>query len=231
MSLRGRFSGLARTREALIPPLSRPSSNWLRRRLGREQGAGARTFEKLIVGLGNPGIQYARSRHNVGFLVLDLLAEKHHLSFSRRRFDALLAEGDLEGARVLLCKPQTFMNLSGKAVGKLSAFYRIPSRDIIVCYDDLDLPLGRIRLKPRGSAGGHHGMESIIAALGHSDFARLRVGIGRPTSKEDVSHVLGRFSEEEEQPARDALTRAAEAVEVWVREGIEKAMNEFNADR
>ncbi len=219
------------TEEAPIPPISRPSSNWLRRHLGREQGAGDLVSHKLIVGLGNPGIRYAQSRHNAGFLVLDLLAEKHHLSFTRRRFDALLAEGEIAGARVLLCKPQTFMNLSGKAVGKVSSFYRIPSHDIIVCYDDLDLPLGRIRLKPRGSAGGHHGMESTIAALGHSDFARLRVGIGRPATKEDISHVLGSFSDEEGQTVQDTIDRAVEALEIWLREGIEKAMNEFNADR
>ncbi len=183
------------------------------------------------MGLGNPGIQYARSRHNVGFMVLDRLADRHHLSFTRRRFDAFLAEGQIDGERVLLAKPQTFMNLSGKAIGKLASFYHIPSHDIIVCYDDLDLPLGRMRLRARGSAGGHHGVESTISSLGHEDFARLRIGIGRPDSREDISHVLGRFDEQEERVMDETIGAACEALEMWVREGIEKTMNEFNAGR
>ncbi len=186
-------------------------------------------MRKLIVGLGNPGVQYAQSRHNVGFLALDRFAESHHLTFSRRRFNALLAEGAIQDQRVLLAKPQTFMNLSGNAVGRLISFYRIPFRDIIVVYDDLDLPLGRMRLRERGSAGGHHGMESIIAAVGHGDFARLRIGIGRPPSREDVEHVLGTFTRAEESMVKEVLARAVEALDVWLIAGLENAMNRFNA--
>ncbi len=183
---------------------------------------------RLIVGLGNPGIKYALNRHNIGFLLLDQFADKHQFSFARRRFNALLAEGSGDGSRLLLAKPQTYMNLSGDAVGKLVSFYRIPIHDIIVCYDDLDLPLGRLRLRARGSAGGHHGMESIIAALGSDDFARLRIGIGRPASREDISHVLGNLTPEEERTLDETLGRAVEALDLWLSEGIEKAMNQYN---
>ncbi len=198
------------------------------RHWGRQPDSNAAPPFKLIVGLGNPGIRYALNRHNVGFILLDRFAEKHQCSFARRRFNALLAEGTVEGQRLLLAKPQTYMNLSGNAVGKLVSFYRIPILDIIICYDDLDLPLGRLRLRARGSAGGHHGMESIIAALGSSDFARLRIGIGRPDSREDISHVLGNFSDEEQRIMDETFTRAGDALELWLREGIEKAMNQYN---
>ena len=174
-------------------------------------------------------MRYARSRHNVGFMTLDRLADAQHLTFSRRRFNALLAEGAIESERILLAKPQTFMNSSGEAVGKLAAFHRVPGHDIMVVYDDLDLPFGRLRLRPKGSAGGHHGMESIIRALGHSDFPRLRLGIGRPETREDINHVLGNFSDEEWTELDEILLRAVEALQVWTRDGIEKAMNEFNS--
>ncbi|MGB8646876.1 MAG: aminoacyl-tRNA hydrolase [Anaerolineae bacterium] len=183
----------------------------------------------MIVGLGNPGIRYALNRHNVGFILLDHYAERHHLGFSRRRFDALIAEGDVQGQqRVLLCKPQSYMNESGIPVGKLASFYRVPSHDIIIVYDDLDLPLGRLRLRPQGSAGGHHGMESIIGALGHSNFARLRIGIGRPSTREDIGHVLGNFSDQEQTELDPVWTRAMDALDVWLTEGIERAMNLYN---
>jgi PTH1 family peptidyl-tRNA hydrolase len=208
----------------------RATAKWLARRHARQQDAKDESrVRKLIVGLGNPGVQYAQSRHNVGFLALDRFAEPHHLTFSRRRFNALLAEGAIQDQRVLLAKPQTFMNLSGNAVGRLISFYRIPFRDIIVVYDDLDLPLGRMRLRERGSAGGHHGMESIIAAVGHGDFARLRIGIGRPPSREDVEHVLGTFTRAEESIVKEVLARAVEALDVWLIAGLENAMNRFNA--
>jgi PTH1 family peptidyl-tRNA hydrolase len=211
----------------------RASARWLARRFAREQKAShspdASRGYKLIVGLGNPGIEYARNRHNVGFLVLDRFAESHSITFSRRRFNARLAEGVIEGRRVLLAKPQTYMNLSGSAVGKLVSFHQIPIHDIIVVYDDLDLPLGRMRLRARGGAGGHHGMESIVAALGHADFARLRIGIGRPASREDVDHVLGNFNDEERSIVEETVTRAVEALDIWLTAGIEEAMNRFNA--
>ncbi len=174
-------------------------------------------------------MRYASSRHNIGFIVLDRLAAAEQLKWGRRRFNALLAAGSIGGESVLLAKPQTYMNLSGSAVGKLAAFYHLPNRDIIVVYDDLDLPLGRIRLRARGSAGGHHGMESIIAALGSDEFPRLRVGIGRPATREDIGHVLGRFTDEEESELDRVVARAVDALRAWLRDGIEKAMNQFNS--
>lgn len=183
---------------------------------------------KLIVGLGNPGARYARNRHNVGFLIADEFARAHALDFSRKRFNAYIAEGALAGARVMLAKPQTFMNLSGEAVGKLCAFYKIAPHDLLVIYDDLDLPLGKLRLRARGSAGGHHGMESIIARLGTSAFPRLRVGIGRPSPDADIAHVLSDFTADERAVMEETFARAVQAIEVWVAQGIVKAMNRFN---
>jgi PTH1 family peptidyl-tRNA hydrolase len=201
-----------------------PSLRWLL----RHGAATAPTQIKLIVGLGNPGARYAHSRHNVGFMIVERFARAHDLQFARRRFNAELAEGTIGDARVLLAKPQTFMNLSGEAVGKLVAFYKIALTDLLVVYDDLDLPLGKLRLRPKGGAGGHHGMESILARLGSSDFPRLRVGIGRPNPDADIDHVLGAFSEAELAVMEETFTRAVQAIEVWLREGIDVAMSRFN---
>jgi PTH1 family peptidyl-tRNA hydrolase len=213
---------------ARIQKFVRLSTRWLARR-ARDADADSGEARKLIIGLGNPGPRYARNRHNVGFIVLDRLAAAQHLAFGHRRFNAQLADGHINGQRILLAKPQTYMNLSGSSVTKLVAFYRVSIHDIIVIYDDLDLPLGRIRLRARGGAGGHHGMESIIAALGDNDFARLRIGIGRPDTREDIGHVLGNFSVEESKLLDEIIPSAIEAIMVWLREGIEKAMNEFNS--
>ncbi len=211
------------------------STKWLARKLQR----GDTVLEaykplKLIVGLGNPGIKYARNRHNVGFMALAHLARSEHsrsgehVEFKRQRFNAQLAEIKLDGERVLLARPQTYMNASGSAVARLAAFYHLPRPAVLVVYDDLDLPLGKIRLRANGSSGGHHGMESIIHALGGTDIPRLRIGIGRPDSKQDVGHVLGNFSDDEQSILDDVLRRAENALRVWVRDGIVKAMNEYN---
>lgn len=201
-----------------------PTLRWLK----RHGAPDAPTQIKLIVGLGNPGIRYAHSRHNVGFMIGERLAHAHHLRFARKRFNAEIAEGTISGVRVMLVKPQTFMNLSGEAVGKLFAFYKIAPHDLLVVYDDLDLPLGKLRLRSKGSAGGHHGMESIIAHIGTTDFPRLRIGIGRPNPDDDIDHVLGNFEEDERAVMEETFARAVQAIEVWVSEGIEKAMNKFN---
>ncbi len=182
----------------------------------------------MIIGLGNPGQRYARSRHNVGFLVVDRFAHSHALEFSRKRFNAALAEGVVAGARVIVGKPQTFMNSSGEAVGKLFAFFKIAPQHLLVIYDDLDLPLGKIRLRANGSSGGHHGMESIIARIGTSDFPRLRIGIGRPNPDADVDHVLGDFEPEEHAVMNETFSHAADAVDVWLADDITGAMNRFN---
>jgi PTH1 family peptidyl-tRNA hydrolase len=206
------------------------STKWLARRIRRGDAA-LDSFQpmKLIVGLGNPGLKYARNRHNVGFMVLDRLARAEHRKFERQRFNAQLLELNLGGERVLLVKPQTYMNLSGSAVGKLAAFYHLARPNVMVVYDDLDLPLGKIRLRASGSSGGHHGMESVIHHLGGTDIPRLRIGIGRPDPTQDIGHVLGNFHDDEMSVLDDVLQRAENALRVWVRDGIVKAMNEFNA--
>ncbi len=211
------------------------STKWLARKLQRGDAVlDSYAPMKLIAGLGNPGMKYARNRHNVGFMVLSHLARSEHLrsgervDFNRQRFNAQLTEIKIEHERVLLVKPQTYMNLSGNAVGKLAAFYRLQRTDVMVVYDDLDLPLGKIRLRANGSSGGHHGMESIINHLGGNDIPRLRIGIGRPDPNQDVGHVLGNFSEDEQSILDDVLQRAENALRVWVKDGIVKAMNGFN---
>ncbi len=201
-----------------------PSFRWLKRHGALETPQDI----KLIVGLGNPGARYANSRHNIGFLIADRFARAHELDFVRKRFNAQIAEGSIAGQRILLAKPQTFMNSSGDAVGKLFAFYKIAPHDLLVIYDDLDLPLGKMRLRSRGSSGGHHGMESIIARVGTSDFPRLRVGIGRPNPDADIDHVLGSFDADERAVMDDTVARAVDAIDVWLEQGITMAMNKFN---
>ena len=184
----------------------------------------------LIVGLGNPGREYALHRHNVGFRVLDVLAHDQGLTFVRHKeARARVAEGCLAGRAVVLAKPQTFMNLSGKAVARLSRLYKIPPQCILVVYDDLDLPLGRLRLRPEGGSGGHKGVRSIIDLLGNQSFPRLRVGIGRPPGNvEAADYVLQPFAPEEQPLLNVILKRAAAAALCWLEEGIEAAMERFN---
>ncbi len=184
---------------------------------------------KMIVGLGNPGPRYARNRHNVGFQCVDRLAEKHGLTFDKRKHNAVLAQGRIDSARVVLVKPMTFMNVVGPAVAAVARFYKVAPEDLLVVYDDLDLPQGRIRLRPEGGSGGHNGMKSIIQHLGTQAFPRLRVGIGRPPGRMDpADYVLQDFSEKEEEVMAQVRERAVEAIECWLREGIVEAMNTFN---
>jgi len=185
----------------------------------------------LIVGLGNPGRQYARTRHNAGFMVLDRLAERWRVSFaSKKKFSARVALLDRDGSRLLLCKPETFMNASGEAVKAISAFYRVAPESILTVVDDADLPLGEIRLRPRGSSGGHHGLESIEQHLGTREFPRLRVGIGRHESgaREITDYVLSQFGPDEAELLEKVLTRACDQIECWLSDGILQAMNRFN---
>jgi PTH1 family peptidyl-tRNA hydrolase len=183
---------------------------------------------KLIVGLGNPGPQYAETRHNVGFQFLDYLAQKYGLAFSTFRFNAHLAFGSIRGQEVVLAKPLTFMNLSGQAVKPLVKSLGILPSNLLVVYDDLDLPLGAVRLKPKGGSGGHRGMQSIIDALGHSDFPRLRFGIGRPARGDPVDYVLGEFSEEEKAAILLAFEKGLKVVEGWIEGGMEEALRRFS---
>jgi PTH1 family peptidyl-tRNA hydrolase len=183
---------------------------------------------RLIIGLGNPGRKYAGNRHNVGFQCLDRLAEAWGLSFSRRKHKALIAQGEIAGLKVILAKPQTFMNLSGEAVERLARFYQAAPENILVIYDDLDLPVGKIRLRPEGGSGGHKGMKSIIEHLGTNGFPRLRVGIGRPSHGDPVDYVLGGFTSDDQFAMDEAYERVVSAVELWLAEGIVVAMNKYN---
>jgi PTH1 family peptidyl-tRNA hydrolase len=184
----------------------------------------------LIVGLGNPGERYARTRHNIGFRSVETLAERHGLTLRQQRANSQLAEGIIHGQRVVLVKPQTYMNLSGQAVSALRNWYKIdPARELLVIYDDLDLPFARVRIRERGSAGTHNGMRSIVAQLGTTEFPRLRIGIGQPPEKMDAAdYVLSRFTPEEEAVLPDVLARVADAVEVVLRDGLITAMNRYN---
>lgn len=185
---------------------------------------------KLLAGLGNPGPQYRDTRHNVGFLVIDELARRWHVDGWRESFQALSAKTLVGGETVLLAKPLTFMNLSGESVAGLARFYRIAPADLLVIVDEAALPLGRLRARREGSAGGHNGLKSIVQHLGTTGFPRLRIGVGRGDERRDLAnHVLGRFEASERDTIAAAVLRAADAAEMFVSEGIERVMNAFNA--
>ncbi len=184
---------------------------------------------RIIVGLGNPGKEYANNRHNVGFMIADQLAAQHNLKFSRMMNKAIVALGEIAGRKVILAKPQTFMNLSGESVGPIVKFYKADLSHLLVIYDELDLPLGQLRMRPKGSAGGHNGMKSIIARLGSDVFPRLRVGIGRPPGRRDPrDYVLEDFTSSELATLEPVFARAVEGVQRWLTEGIDSAMNFVN---
>ena len=186
---------------------------------------------KLIVGLGNPGAEYRDTRHNVGFKVADALAERWRVSDQwREKFDALHVKTVAGGDPVILAKPLTFMNLSGQAVVGLAGFYKIEPADIFIVTDDVALPLGRLRARRDGSAGGHNGLKSLIQSLATQAFPRMRVGVGRGDNRRDLAdHVLGRFEADERDTVSAAVLRAADASEMFLSEGIERVMNVFNA--
>jgi len=184
----------------------------------------------LIVGLGNPGADYAKTRHNAGFLLVEKLANQWKAGWnSERKFVARLAKAGHGGKKVLLCEPQTFMNLSGEAVAAVQQYYQLPLENILVVVDDADLPLGEIRLRPGGGSGGHHGLESLAQHLGSKAYARLRIGIGRQNEARQITgHVLGKFSADESALLEKVLERAAGQMECWLSAGLQKAMNQFN---
>jgi len=184
----------------------------------------------LIVGLGNPGAEYAKTRHNAGFQLVERLAGRWRADWTlEKKFNARVARADRDAGRVFLCEPQTYMNSSGDTVGPLVEFYRVPRERLLVVVDDADLPLGEIRLRPGGSSGGHHGLESIEQRLGTREFARLRIGIGRHDGAREITgYVLGRFSSTEAALADKVLTAAADQAECWLDAGIQKAMSRFN---
>jgi PTH1 family peptidyl-tRNA hydrolase len=188
------------------------------------------TERLLIVGLGNPGREYRYNRHNAGFMLLDRLVQRHgFLGFSRRQGKALITTGAIANAAVILAKPQTFMNLSGEAVSSLLRFYALPLDRLLVCLDDIDLPVGTLRLRPDGGSAGQGGLQSIIEQLGTEAFPRLRIGVGRPPGAKAAAHyVLRDFKGEELEFINQTLDRAADAVQCFVTDGLIVAMNRFN---
>jgi peptidyl-tRNA hydrolase, PTH1 family len=186
---------------------------------------------KLVAGLGNPGARYRGTRHNVGFGVVDVLAGRHRLDFEAAPADAVFARWrrpEVDDV-VLLAKPLTFMNLSGDAVAALARYYRVETSDLLIVCDDVNLPLGRLRIRATGSEGGHNGLRSVAEMLGTMDYARLRIGVGRGDMRRDLAdHVLARFEPEEQPGIEAAIARAADAVESWLSDGLAKTMNVFN---
>ena len=184
---------------------------------------------KLIVGLGNPGGEYSATRHNVGFMAADELARRWNIGSWKSKSNAQIGEYRTAGDTVLVIKPQTYMNLSGTAVRELARFYKIPPQEVIVIFDDLDLPAGRLRLRMKGGSGGHRGIESLLTHMGTEDFPRIRIGIGRPPAEWDVAnYVLSKFTDAEQPLLRDAVAKATDAVEYILKHGFTKAMNAFN---
>jgi PTH1 family peptidyl-tRNA hydrolase len=189
----------------------------------------AGSVDWLIVGLGNPGKKYEATRHNAGFHVLDRLAKAENLTFDKSRSKALLARGEVASYRVALVKPQTYMNLSGEAVGPVTRFYKVPLEQVLVIYDDIDLPLAQLRLRPKGGSGGHKGLTSLIQHLGSQNFPRMRLGIGRPSGQMPVeAYVLQRFSDVEWQAITQTYQTAVEAIRALLTGGLDYAMNQFN---
>lgn len=184
----------------------------------------------LIVGLGNPGTAYQNTRHNIGFEVIDLLAGQENISVSEKKHKAIIGKGLINGQKVLLAKPQTYMNLSGESVRQLVDYYDIdPIEELLVISDDISLEPGQIRLRKKGSAGGHNGLKNIIAHIGNGDFKRLRMGVGaKPEGYDLADYVLGHFSKEESDLMGEATKKAADAVRLLLLEGIDAAMNRFN---
>ncbi|HEY3307072.1 MAG TPA: aminoacyl-tRNA hydrolase [Desulfuromonadaceae bacterium] len=182
----------------------------------------------ILVGLGNPGPKYQWTRHNAGFLFLDRLANNENISICRKSFSGLAGEWSFKGCRLILLKPQTFMNLSGQAVMQALQFYKLPMSQLIVVHDELDLPFGAVRLKQGGGHGGHNGLRSIIEQLGKGDFIRMRIGIGRPPQGETVNYVLGNIPPEQMESLSQVLDGGLDMLETMLAEGVPKAMSLFN---
>ena len=184
---------------------------------------------KLIVGLGNPGKEYSGTRHNVGFAVIDELSSEYSIDVNKGKFKGVYGEGRINNERVILLKPLTYMNLSGESVKAVSDFYKIPVEDIIIIYDDISLPVGGLRIREKGSAGGHNGIKSIIAHLKTDEFPRIKVGVGsKPEGGDLVNHVLGHFSKDDAVLMSDSEKRAAHAAAAIIKSGPREAMNEYN---
>ena len=187
---------------------------------------------KLICGLGNPGREYERNRHNIGFMAVDTLLARARAELHQGKFQARVGQGSLGGEKVIFLEPQTYMNLSGRSVAEAARFYKIAVADVLLIHDELDLPFGRLQLKAGGGSGGHNGLKSTVQCLGEDGFIRLRLGIGKPqgpNAKERVAgYVLSNFDDAESRQLDELLAQAADAAETWVRDGLATAMNRFN---
>ena len=192
--------------------------------------SGGSGIQWLVVGLGNPGVKYESTRHNMGFLVVDKLAQNEKLKFNKLRFKAWTATWEVGGEKVLLMKPQTYMNLSGEAVGQAARFYKIPADHVLVISDDIALPAGKLRIRAGGSAGGHNGLKNIIQHLGTDRFPRIKVGVGSPQQAEHdiVDWVTGKPMGEDQKVIIEALDKAVAAIPVLIEQGVDRAMNRFN---
>lgn len=183
----------------------------------------------IIVGLGNPGRRYSKTRHNVGFDTIDFLSLKYNIKVNKVRHKALTGEGEINGCRVILAKPQTFMNLSGECISEIVRWYKIELERLIVIYDDIDIPLGSIRIRTEGSAGTHNGMRSVIYLLNADTFPRIRIGIGMPEGSDDlINYVTDEFGAEQRKIVNQSIANAADAISIIISEGINKAMNKYN---
>ncbi|AKG03262.1 MULTISPECIES: aminoacyl-tRNA hydrolase [Salimicrobium] len=183
---------------------------------------------KCIVGLGNPGKKYEATRHNAGFQVIDELAKRNNWTVEKKKFNSLFTTEHVRGEKIILLKPQTYMNLSGGAVRSFMDYFGLGEEDLLVIYDDLDLLPGKIRLRQKGGHGGHNGIRDIIDQLGTKEFKRLRVGIGKPKSDSVINHVLDTFSKEEKKYMEDSIDRSVEACEAWMERSFDEVMNEYN---
>ena len=183
---------------------------------------------KIILGLGNPGLRFRASRHNLGFLTVEALAGAHRIKIKQRRDRCLLGKGKIATEEVILGFPLTLMNLSGEAVAVLVKQNEVELKDLLIVCDDIDLGLGKIRMRSKGTAGGHNGLKYIIELLGSDNFPRLRIGVGRPKTAKLTGHVLGRFNKQERKVIDEKLQEAVSSLEIWIKEGIQAAMNEFN---
>jgi PTH1 family peptidyl-tRNA hydrolase len=181
----------------------------------------------LVVGLGNPGDEYRHTRHNVGFDVIDLLAEKYNVSVNRLKFKGMCGDANIAGEKVILLKPSTYMNLSGESVREAVSFYKVTSENIIIIYDDISLDAGKLRIRTKGSAGGHNGIKSIIQNMSSDIFPRIKIGVGQP-QKALIPHVLGRFSKEDRVIVYETFEASIKAVETIISKGCTEAMNEYN---
>ncbi|KEH99454.1 aminoacyl-tRNA hydrolase [Clostridium massiliodielmoense] len=182
----------------------------------------------LIVGLGNPGKEYEHTRHNVGFDIVDVISEKYNIDLNKKKFKGMYGNGIIAGEKVILLKPLTYMNLSGESVKEAMDFYKIPNENVIVIYDDISLEVGRMRIREKGSAGGHNGIKNIIAHFGSDVFPRIKVGVGQPIQKDLVSHVLGKFNIEDVEILSKVFEAANDATESIIEKGTAEAMNKFN---